>query len=105
GGRVVGVGGVGRVLSGVMPNIMPSILSLWTLVIGEAILTEASLGFLGFSDSNFPSLGTMLMMARSAIFVGGWWVLLYPSIMIVILILVFNMLSDKLIESLSPKLG
>ncbi|MEM0453959.1 MAG: ABC transporter permease [Sulfolobales archaeon] len=103
--KVIGLRDLDIMLSEVMPNIMPSILSLWTLVIGEAILTEASLGFLGFSDSNFPSLGTMLMMARSAIFVGGWWVLLYPSIMIVILILVFNMLSDKLIESLSPKLG
>lgn len=103
--RVIGLSDLDIMLSELMPNIMPSILSLWTLIVGEAILTEASLGFLGFSDPNFPSLGTMLMMARSAIFVGGWWVLIYPSAMIILLILVFNTLSDKLIESLSPKLG
>lgn len=102
--KVLGQKDLDIMVSEVMPNITPTILSLWTLIIGEAILTEASLGFLGFSDSNFPSLGAMLMMAKNAIFVGGWWVLLFPSAAIVILILAFNMLSDKLIESLSPKL-
>ncbi|MEM2376152.1 MAG: ABC transporter permease [Sulfolobales archaeon] len=102
--KVLGLRDLDIMLSEILPNITPTILSLWTLVIAEAILTEAALGFLGFSDSNFPSLGMMLMMAKNAIFVGGWWVLLFPSIVIIILILTFNLLSDKLIERFSPKL-
>ncbi|MEL9996945.1 MAG: ABC transporter permease [Sulfolobales archaeon] len=92
-------------VSEILPNVIPTILSLWTLIIADAILTESALGFLGLSDLNYPSLGVMLMMAKNAIFVGGWWVLLFPSIALVILILVFNSLSDKLIERLSPRLG
>lgn len=103
--KIIGSRDLDVMLSEILPNIMPTILSLWTLVIGEAILTEAALGFLGFSDPNFPSLGAMLMMAKNAILIGGWWVLLFPSIAVVVLILAFNLLSDKLIEKFSPRLG
>lgn len=102
--KVLGLRDLDVMLSEILPNITPTMLSLWTLVIAEAILTEAALGFLGFSDPNFPSLGAMLMMAKNAIFVGGWWVLFFPSAAIIVLILTFNLLSDKLIERLSPKL-
>ncbi len=90
----------------VLPNVLPIVLAQTTLVVAGAILTEATLAFLGLSDPTKVSWGTTLQLARQigAVSAGNWWILLPPGIAIAIVSLSFT-LSGRAVESVvNPRL-
>ncbi|WP_344366651.1 ABC transporter permease [Streptomyces gobitricini] len=91
----------------VLPNVMPLVLSQTTLCISSAILTEATLAFLGLGDPTVVSWGGMLQDAREAgaVSSGHWWYLAPPGIAIAVVALAFTLCGRAIETVLNPKLG
>ncbi|HEY9332427.1 MAG TPA: ABC transporter permease [Streptomyces sp.] len=101
-------GGHGHImLRHVLPNVMPLVLAQTTLVISSAILTEATLAFLGLGDPTLTSWGGMLQDAREAgaVSAGDWWYLAPPGIAIALVALAFTLCGRAIETVLNPKLG
>jgi peptide/nickel transport system permease protein len=73
-----------------------------TLLIAAAVLTEASLSFLGLGDPNKASWGRMIYDGRTSILT-AWWPSIFPGIAMVILVLAFYLIGDGLSYVLTPK--
>ncbi|MEU5977382.1 ABC transporter permease [Streptomyces sp. NPDC047315] len=101
-------GGHGHVMGRhVMPNVMPLVLAQTTLGISTAILTEATLAFLGLGDPSVVSWGGMLQDAREAgaVSSGHWWYLAPPGLAIALVALAFTLCGRAVERVLNPKLG
>ncbi|MGW4163551.1 ABC transporter permease [Streptomyces sp. NPDC004788] len=101
-------GGHGHVMARhVLPNVMPLVLAQTTLGISTAILTEATLAFLGLGDPTVVSWGGMLQDAREAgaVSSGHWWYLAPPGIAIALVALAFTLCGRAVESVLNPKLG
>ncbi|MFE7774858.1 ABC transporter permease [Streptomyces sp. NPDC057445] len=101
-------GGHGHIMSRhVLPNVMPLVLAQTTLGISSAILTEATLAFLGLGDPTVVSWGGMLQDAREAgaVSAGHWWYLAPPGIAIALVALAFTLCGRAVEAVLNPKLG
>ncbi|MCM2411345.1 ABC transporter permease [Streptomyces sp. RKAG290] len=101
-------GGHGHIMTRhVLPNVMPLVLAQTTLVISGAILTEATLAFLGLGDPTITSWGGMLQDAREAgaVSAGDWWYLAPPGIAIALVALAFTLCGRAIESVLNPKLG
>ncbi|MFJ7625802.1 ABC transporter permease [Streptomyces sp. NPDC097595] len=101
-------GGHGHVmLRHVLPNVMPLVLAQTTLAISSAILSEATLAFLGLGDPTIASWGSMLQDARAAgaVSAGDWWYLAPPGIAIALVALAFTLCGRAIESVLNPKLG
>ncbi|WSV65698.1 ABC transporter permease [Streptomyces sp. NBC_01013] len=101
-------GGHGHIMvRHVLPNVMPLVLAQTTLVISSAILTEATLAFLGLGDPTITSWGGMLQDAREAgaVSAGDWWYLAPPGIAIALVALAFTLCGRAIETVLNPKLG
>lgn len=86
-----------------LPNIFPTLLIAATLRIGNVILFEASLSFLGFGvQPPNPSWGTMIAEGRGQIF-STWWVVAFPALSLALTVLAINLLSDRLRDHLDPR--
>ena len=89
----------------VLPNVMGPVLVIATLSLAVAILTEATLSFLGVGvPVTNPSLGTLIRIGNNFLFSGEWWMTIFPGIALVILVLAVNLLGDWLRDALNPKL-
>jgi peptide/nickel transport system permease protein len=81
------------------------VLVLATIHIGTAIITEATLSFLGIGvPPTQPSLGTLVRIGNDFLFSGEWWISVFPGAALVILVLSVNLLGDWLRDALNPKL-
>jgi peptide/nickel transport system permease protein len=101
-------GGHGHIMTRhVLPNVMPLVLAQTTLVISSAILTEATLAFLGLGDPTITSWGGMLQDAREAgaVSAGDWWYLAPPGIAIALVALSFTLCGRAIESVLNPRLG
>ncbi|MET9497790.1 ABC transporter permease [Streptomyces sp. NPDC006552] len=101
-------GGHGHIMTRhVLPNVMPLVLAQTTMIISSAILTEATLAFLGLSDPTITSWGGMLQDAREAgaVSAGDWWYLAPPGIAIAVVALAFTLCGRAIESVLNPKLG
>ncbi|MFJ6186387.1 ABC transporter permease [Streptomyces sp. NPDC092295] len=101
-------GGHGHIMTRhVLPNVMPLVLAQTTLGISNAILTEATLAFLGLGDPLIISWGGMLQDAREAgaVSSGHWWYLAPPGIAIACVALTFTLCGRAIEAVLNPKLG
>ncbi|MFF3321117.1 ABC transporter permease [Streptomyces sp. NPDC002889] len=101
-------GGHGHIMNRhVLPNVMPLVLAQTTLGISSAILTEATLAFLGLGDPTVVSWGGMLQDAREAgaVSSGHWWYLAPPGIAIAVVALAFTLCGRAIEAVLNPKLG
>ncbi|MBO1336027.1 ABC transporter permease [Streptomyces sp. VRA16 Mangrove soil] len=101
-------GGHGHIMvRHVLPNVMPLVLAQTTMIISSAILTEATLAFLGLSDPTVTSWGGMLQDAREAgaVSAGDWWYLAPPGIAIAVVALSFTLCGRAVESVLNPKLG
>lgn len=89
----------------ILPNSMAPLLVAATLGVAGAILTEASLSFLGFGIvPPDPSWGQMLVAARSLTRLqNNWWLWIPPGMMILLTVLAINFIGDGLRDSLDPK--
>ncbi|MFE6763805.1 ABC transporter permease [Streptomyces sp. NPDC057689] len=101
-------GGHGHIMvRHVLPNVMPLVLAQTTLAISGAILSEATLAFLGLGDPTITSWGSMLQDARAAgaVSAGDWWYLAPPGIAIALVALAFTLCGRAIESVLNPKLG
>jgi peptide/nickel transport system permease protein len=89
----------------VLPNTMGPILVIATINLALAVLTEATLSFLGSGmPDTMPSLGTLIRIGNNYLFAGEWWIVAFPGIALAGLILSINLLGDWLRDALNPKL-
>ena len=103
--RLIGMGPLRILFRHVLPNVLGPVLVIATLSLGLAILTEATLSFLGLGvPPTSPSLGTLIRIGNEVLFSGEWWVTVMPGICLVILVLAINLLGDWLRDVLNPKL-
>jgi peptide/nickel transport system permease protein len=103
--RVIGRSKVAIMFSHVLPNVTGPVLVLATLHVGTAILTEATLSFLGVGvPPTQPSLGTLIRIGNDFLYAGEWWIMFFPGVALVVLVLSINLLGDWLRDALNPKL-
>ena len=89
----------------VLPNVLGPVLVIATIHIATAIITEATLSFLGVGvPPTEPSLGTLIRIGNDFLFSGEWWVTLFPGVALVIMVLAINLLGDWLRDALNPRL-
>ncbi len=89
----------------VLPNVMGPVLVIGTINLAIAILTEATLSFLGVGvPPTQPSLGTLIRIGQDFLFSGEWWIVIFPGIALASLVLAVNLLGDWLRDALNPKL-
>jgi peptide/nickel transport system permease protein len=89
----------------VLPNAMGPVLVIATINLALAIITEATLSFLGVGlPDTMPSLGTLIRIGNNYLFAGEWWIVAFPGIALAALILAINLLGDWLRDALNPKL-
>lgn len=103
--RVIGIHPILIMLRHVLPNVLGPVLVLATIGLALAIITEATLSFLGVGvPPTTPSLGTLIRIGNNFLFSGEWWITLFPALGLVILVLAVNLLGDWLRDALNPKL-
>jgi peptide/nickel transport system permease protein len=89
----------------VLPNTMGPILVIATINLALAIITEATLSFLGSGmPETMPSLGTLIRIGNNYLFAGEWWIVAFPGFALAALIVSINLLGDWLRDALNPKL-
>jgi peptide/nickel transport system permease protein len=89
----------------VLPNVMGPVLVIATIGLAIAILTEATLSFLGVgAPPTRPSLGTLIRIGQDFLFAGEWWIVIFPGATLAILVLAVNLLGDWMRDALNPKL-
>src|SRR5690606_13523122 len=102
--RLIGLPGRRIVLRHVLPNVISPILVLVTINISLAVLTEATLSFLGVGmPATQPSLGTLIREGNNFLFSGNWWVVVFPVTALVVLVLSANIIGDWLRDLLNPQ--
>jgi peptide/nickel transport system permease protein len=89
----------------VLPNVMGPVLVIATIGLAIAILTEATLSFLGVgAPPTRPSLGTLIRIGQDFLFAGEWWIVIFPGVALATLVLAVNLLGDWMRDALNPKL-
>lgn len=103
--RLIGLGRFPIMLRHVLPNVMGPVLVIGTIGLALAIIAEATLSFLGVgAPPTTPSLGTLIRIGQDFLFSGEWWIILFPSLTLLVLALSVNLLGDWLRDVLNPKL-
>ena len=104
--RIIGVSS-GRIMRRhILPNTLTPVLVAATLNLGLAILAEATLSFLGVGmPITQPSLGALIRIGNQYLFSGAWWLVVFPSMQLGLIVLSVNLLGDWLRDALNPKLN
>jgi peptide/nickel transport system permease protein len=103
--RVIGRSSASIMLRHVLPNVMGPVLVIATIHVATAIITEATLSFLGVGvPPTRPSLGTLIRVGNDFLLSGEWWITVFPGAALVVLVLSVNLLGDWLRDALNPKL-
>jgi peptide/nickel transport system permease protein len=103
--RVIGVSKWRIMVKHVLPNVLGPVLVIGTLNVATAILTEATLSFLGVGmPSTQPSLGTLINEGNNFLFSGEWWITIFPGVALIVMVISVNLLGDWLRDALNPKL-
>lgn len=104
--KIIGVSGPRIMFQHVLPNVLGPVLVLATVHLATAIITEATLSFLGVGvPPTAPSLGTLIRVGNDFLFSGEWWITIFPGLMLVLLVLSVNLLGDWLRDALNPRLN
>lgn len=101
--KTVGAGHVMIMFRHILPNALPVVIPTISLRTAGAIITEASLSFLGVGDPNVVSLGQMLMHALQFMRM-AWWTATFPGLTIFVIVLALNLVGDGLNDALNPRL-
>jgi peptide/nickel transport system permease protein len=103
--RLIGLPPVKIMFQHILPNVMSPVLVVATINLALAIITEATLSFLGVGlPPTEPSLGTMIQVGYRYLFSGSWWMVAFPGLTLALLALAVNLLGDWLRDALNPKL-
>lgn len=102
--RVLGLGASTIMVRHLLRNIMTPVLVIGTINLALAIIAEATLSFLGVGiPSTQPSLGTLIRVGNDYLFSGEWWIAVFPSVALGLLVLSVNLLGDWLRDALNPR--
>jgi peptide/nickel transport system permease protein len=103
--RLIGLSPARIMFQHILPNVLSPVLVIATINLALAIITEATLSFLGVGlPPTEPSLGTMIQIGNRYLFSGSWWMVAFPGITLALLALAVNLLGDWLRDALNPKL-
>jgi peptide/nickel transport system permease protein len=103
--RLIGVSRARLLRRHVLPNVLGPVLVLATLQVGQAIITEATLSFLGVGvPPTHPSLGTLVRIGNDFLYAGEWWITVFPGAALVLIAMSVNLLGDWLRDALNPRL-
>ncbi len=103
--RLIGLSHARILLSHILPNVMGPVMVIATINLALAIITEATLSFLGVGlPPTQPSLGTLIRIGQNFLFSGEWWIVTFPSLTLAVLVLAVNLLGDWLRDALNPRL-
>ena len=103
--RVIGVGPATIMVRHVLPNVLGPVLVIGTINVATAIITEATLSFLGVGvPPTSPSLGTMINNGNNFLYSGEWWLVVFPGAALILLCMSVNLLGDWLRDALNPRL-
>ena len=103
--RVIGVPSLRIMRRHVLPNVLGPVFVLATIQVATAIITEATLSFLGVGvPPTSPSLGTLIRVGNDFLFSGEWWITIFPGAVLVLIALSVNLLGDWLRDALNPRL-
>lgn len=103
--QVTGLPSLTILVRHILPNVTGPVLVIATIQLALAIITEATLSFLGVGiPPTSPSLGTLIRIGNDFLFSGEWWITIFPGAALVILVLAVNILGDWLRDALNPKL-
>jgi peptide/nickel transport system permease protein len=103
--RVIGLPSARILLRHILPNVAGPVLVIATIHLAGAVLTEATLSFLGVGmPPTYPSLGTLIRIGNEFVFSGIWWIATLPALTLVILVLAVNVVGDWLRDRFNPKL-
>lgn len=101
--RIIGVSKVRIMFRHILPNTMSPVIVILTIQIANAIVAEAALSFLGLGmPPTQPSLGALISSGFNYLFSGAWWIAVFPSVTLIMLIFVMNLLGDWLRDHLNP---
>ncbi|MBO9429984.1 ABC transporter permease [Sulfitobacter sp. R18_1] len=98
-----GLGNLQIITRHILPNALPPIIVLASLMVAQAILLESSLSFLGLGDPNIMSWGYMIGAARTVIRT-AWWLSFLPGMAILLTVLALNLIGEGLNDALNPRL-
>jgi len=102
--RALGFGRWRIILRHLVPNVLAPVIVAATLGIGNTIVLEAGLSFLGLGVAPpTPTWGNMVADGRETL-LSAWWVATFPGLTIVVTVLAFNLLGDGLRDALDPRL-
>jgi peptide/nickel transport system permease protein len=103
--RVIGVHPVAIMFRHLLPNVVGPVLVIATINVATAIITEATLSFLGVgAPPTQPSLGTLIRVGQQFLIANEWWLTVFPGAALVALALSVNLLGDWLRDALNPRL-
>ena len=103
--RVIGLPSVLIMIRHVLPNVLGPVLVIATINLALAVITEATLSFLGVGlPPTQPSLGTLIRIGNGFLFSGEWWITVFPGIALAVFVLAVNLLGDWLRDALNPRL-
>jgi peptide/nickel transport system permease protein len=103
--RVIGLSRLRIMVTHVLPNVLGPVLVIATLNLGNAIISEATLSFLGVGvPPTQPSLGTLIRIGNDFLFSGEWWITVFPGLALIAMVLSVNLLGDWLRDALNPRL-
>jgi len=103
--RIIGIHPAMILIRHILPNVTGPVLVIATVHLAIAIVTEATLSFLGVGvPPTEPSLGTLIRVGNDYLFSGEWWMTIFPGVALVLLVLSVNLLGDWLRDALNPKL-
>lgn len=89
----------------ILPNVLGSVFVLAAVNVATAVMTEATLSFLGVGvPPTTPSLGTLIRIGNDYLFSGEWWICIFPGIVLIAVVLAVNLLGDWLRDAVNPGL-
>jgi peptide/nickel transport system permease protein len=103
--HVMGFGPMRIMFKHILPNCLSPIFVIGTVQIANAIITEASLSFLGLGmPVTEPSLGSLISIGKEYLFSGSWWITLIPGMFLIVIVISINLLGDFLRDVFNPRL-
>jgi peptide/nickel transport system permease protein len=103
--RVIGIPSWRIMFTHVLPNVLGPVFVIATINVATAIITEATLSFLGVGvPPTSPSLGTMINTGNNFLYSGEWWLVVFPGAALIALCMAVNLLGDWLRDALNPRL-
>ena len=104
GARALGAGSLRLLLRHILPGVLPSLIVIYTIGVGGAIIGEATLSFLGLGvKPPTPSWGQMIADGQSYL-TSAWWMSVFPGLAIALVVIAFNFLGDALRDALDPRM-